>query len=103
MDFVSSVGIPDDELAVLRRGNEVSAVCRPVHGVDLGQVTLQGPLGLHRQPRQLLNTLAGDIANCRVGQRQLVAEAIGARRARVRVGTYEWCRQARPSSALSGP
>lgn len=35
MNFVGGVGIPDNELAVLRSGNEVSSVGRPVHGVNL--------------------------------------------------------------------
>lgn len=48
MDFVGGVGVPDDELAVLRCRDEVSSVCRPMHGVNLGQVTLERPLGLHQ-------------------------------------------------------
>lgn len=47
MDLVCGVGVPNDELAILRGGDEVSSVGRPVHGVDLCQVALQRPLGLH--------------------------------------------------------
>ena len=48
VDFVGGVSIPDDELAVLRGGNEMPSVSRPMHGVDLGQMALQRPLGLHQ-------------------------------------------------------
>ncbi len=41
MDFVSGEGVPHNELAVLRCGNEVLVVRRPMHGVDLGKVTSQ--------------------------------------------------------------
>lgn len=47
MDFVGGVGIPDDELSVLRGGNEVSSVGGPVHGVDLGQMALERSLRPH--------------------------------------------------------
>lgn len=48
MDFVGGVGIPDDEFAVLGGGNEMSSIGGPVHGVNLGQVALEGSLGLHK-------------------------------------------------------
>lgn len=47
VDLVGGIGVPDDELAVLRGGNEMSAVGRPVHGVNLGEMALEGALGLH--------------------------------------------------------
>lgn len=47
MDFVGGVCVPDDELAVLRCRNEMSAVGRPVHGINLGQVAFQGALSFH--------------------------------------------------------
>lgn len=40
MDFVGGVGVPNDELAVLGGGDEVSPIGRPVHGVDLGEMSL---------------------------------------------------------------
>lgn len=64
VDLVRGVGIPDDELAVLRSGNEMSSVGGPVHGVDLGEMAFEGALRLHRQARQGIDALAGDIANC---------------------------------------
>lgn len=64
MNLVCRVGVPDDELAVLGGGDEVSAVRRPVHGVDLGQMALEGALRLHRQARQRLDPLLRDIADC---------------------------------------
>lgn len=47
MDLVCGVGIPDDELAILRGGNEVSSISGPVHRINLCQMALQGSLGLH--------------------------------------------------------
>lgn len=48
VDLVGSVGVPDNELSVLRGRDKVPSVGRPVHGVDLGQMTLERPLGLHQ-------------------------------------------------------
>ena len=62
--FVGGVCVPDDELAILRRGDEVSAICRPVHGIDFGEMAFEGALGLHRQPGQLFCALSRDIAHC---------------------------------------
>ena len=42
VDLVGAETVPHEKLAVLGGGHEVVAVGRPVHGVDLGQVTLQG-------------------------------------------------------------
>jgi len=47
MDLVGGVRIPDDELAVLRGGDKMSSVRRPVHGVDFSQVTFQVSTRLH--------------------------------------------------------
>lgn len=66
MNLVRRVGVPDNQLAVLRGGHEVPAVCRPVHGVDLGEMPLEGALGLHLEAREGLNSLLSDIANCRL-------------------------------------
>jgi len=64
VDFVGGVGVPDDELAILRRGHQMSSVGGPVHGVDLGQVAFECAFGLHRQPRQLFCPLSRDITHC---------------------------------------
>ena len=42
----------------------MSAVGGPMHGIDLGKVAFQCPLGLHRQPRQLFCPLSRNIAHC---------------------------------------
>lgn len=47
MDLVRSVGIPNDELSILRGGDEMASVSGPVHGVDLGEVTFKRASGLH--------------------------------------------------------
>jgi len=49
--LVGGVGVPDDELAVLRGRDEVPFVLRPVHGVDLGQMTFESASCLHHDPR----------------------------------------------------
>lgn len=41
MHLVGGVGVPDDELSILRGGDEVPLVVGPVHGVDFGQVAFQ--------------------------------------------------------------
>lgn len=51
MDFVSGVGIPDDELAILRGGDEMSSVLGPVHGVDFGKMTTESTARLHDDTR----------------------------------------------------
>lgn len=50
MDLVCSVGIPNNELSVLRSRNEMASVSGPVHGVNLGEVTFKGASGLHSNP-----------------------------------------------------
>lgn len=47
MDFVGGVGIPDDELSVLRGRDQVSPIGRPVHGINLCEMSLQGLARLH--------------------------------------------------------
>jgi hypothetical protein len=51
MDFIGSICIPDDELAVLRSGHKMSSIRRPVHGVDFGQMALKGAPDLHAGAR----------------------------------------------------
>ena len=55
MDLVRRVGVPDDQLTVLRGRDEMLLVGRPVHRVDLGEVALERPPGLHDDPRQGLD------------------------------------------------
>lgn len=55
VDLVGRVGVPDDELAVLRGRDEVLLVGRPVHGVDLSEVTLERSAGLHDDSRERLD------------------------------------------------
>lgn len=57
VDLVGSVGIPDDELAVLRGRDEVALVVGPVHGVNFGEMTLEGPSWLHDDSWQRLNVV----------------------------------------------
>jgi len=54
VNFVGGVGIPDDELSVLRSADKVPLVRSPVEGVDFGQMALQCPPHLHRDPGKRL-------------------------------------------------
>ena len=63
VDLVCCVGIPDDQLAVLRGRDEMAAVRRPVHGVDLGEMALEGALCFHGEARQGLDAISGNIAD----------------------------------------
>jgi hypothetical protein len=47
MDFVGGIGIPNDEFPVLRCRYQVSSICRPMHRIDLREMTLQCLSGLH--------------------------------------------------------
>ena len=62
--LVGGVCIPDDELTILRGGNEMSPVRRPVHRIDFGEMALEGPLGPHAQTREGFCPLTRNIANC---------------------------------------
>lgn len=42
MGLVGGKGIPNKEFTVLRGRNQVNLIGRPVHSIDLGQVTLEG-------------------------------------------------------------
>jgi len=55
MDLVRCVGIPDDELAVLRSRDQVALVGSPVHCVNLSQMTLERSPRLHHDPGQRLH------------------------------------------------
>lgn len=52
VDLVCAVGVPDDKLTVLRSRDEMPSVSRPVHGVDLCEMALEGALGLHLKTRE---------------------------------------------------
>ena len=47
VDLVGRDSVPNQQLSVLRGGNNVFVIIRPVQSIDLGQVTLQGPTDLH--------------------------------------------------------
>jgi len=47
VDLVGSVGVPDDKLAVLGGGYEVTAVSSPVHRVYFGEMAPERPPRLH--------------------------------------------------------
>lgn len=64
MDFVCSVGIPDDKLSILRSRDEMTSVGRPVHSVDLGEMTLERPTGLHSDARQSVGLILRDLTDC---------------------------------------
>lgn len=55
MDFVGSISVPYDEFAVLRGRDDVSLVVGPMHGVDLGQMSLERTPRLHDDTRQRLD------------------------------------------------
>ena len=63
MDFVRGVGVPDNQLAVLRGGHQVSPVSRPMHSVDFGQMAFECSLGLHGEPGELFCALSRDITH----------------------------------------
>lgn len=65
MNFVAGICIPDNQLAILRRGNEVSSVSSPVHRVDLSQMAFEGLFRLqHLIPAEgVLETLS-DVSDC---------------------------------------
>lgn len=52
MHFVCCVSIPDDEFSVLRSRHEMSSIGGPVHGVNLGQMTLECATRPHSNPRK---------------------------------------------------
>ena len=55
MNFVGSVRIPNNELAILRGRDEVATVSSPVHGVDLRKVTLERAARLHHDAGERVN------------------------------------------------
>lgn len=48
MDFIGGVGVPDDELSILRGRDNVPLVGGPVQGVYFRQMTLERSTGFHR-------------------------------------------------------
>lgn len=68
MDFIRGVGVPDDQLAVLRRRHEMSSVGGPMHGVDFRKVTFECSLGPKVETRQWFCTLSGDFAHYEANQ-----------------------------------
>lgn len=64
--LVGGVGVPDDELSILRGRDEVSPVGGPVHGVDLCEMALEVLADLHIGTRQGLQRFLCDLSHCRV-------------------------------------
>ena len=64
MNLVGGVSVPDDELSILRGGDEVTAVGGPVHSIDLGQMPLERPTRLHPDTRQSLGLALCDLTDC---------------------------------------
>ena len=64
VDLVGAVGVPDDQLTILRGRDEMSSVSRPMHSINLCEMALERALGLHLQARERLGTLACDITDC---------------------------------------
>ena len=46
LDLVGGHGVPNDQLTVLGRGNELGGVSSPVHCINLTEVTLEDPASL---------------------------------------------------------
>jgi hypothetical protein len=68
MDFVCSIGVPDDELAVLGSRYEMPPIRRPMHRVDLGKMALQCLPSLHHvAPWNRLLLLLSHCSDCNIG------------------------------------
>lgn len=65
MDLVGCVGIPDDQLSILRGGDQMTAIGRPVHSVNLGQVALERATGLHSNSGEGIGLVGCDLADCK--------------------------------------
>lgn len=65
VDLIGGVSVPDDELAILRSRNQMPSVGRPVHSINLGEMALERPLGLHQLVLgDRLVCLLGDGSDC---------------------------------------
>ena len=64
MNLVGCVGIPDDQLSILRGGDQMTAVGGPVHSVNLGQVALKRATGLHSNSGEGVGLVGCDLADC---------------------------------------
>lgn len=71
VDFVGGVGIPDDELSVLRGGHEMAAVGGPVHGVDLRKVALECSARLHANSWESIGLVLRNLTDYGTGGQQL--------------------------------
>ena len=92
MDLVCGVGVPNDQFAVLRGGNEVSAICGPVHGVNLREMALEGASSAHENSWETvdissLSTHLGDMShypdNRKAKSRSQLVSADASRLARI--------------------
>jgi hypothetical protein len=64
VEFVGSVSVPDDELSVLRGGDQMSSVGRPVHCVYFCEMPSEGLFRPHRTSIQFLDGGSRDITHC---------------------------------------
>jgi hypothetical protein len=62
VDFVGGVGVPDDKLAILRGGHEMSPIGGPVHGVDFGEMAFEVATGLHAYSRERFGVVLCDLS-----------------------------------------
>ena len=88
MDFVGSVGVPNDQFPVLRGGNEVPAICGPVHGINLREMAFEGTSGAHENSGKTIDisSLSSHLGNMSLDiddTRQKVA--------------HSWCRLMHPA------
>ncbi len=63
MNLIGGVGVPDDELTVLRSGDKVSTIGGPVHSVNLRQMALESSTGFHTNSRQRVGITLSDSAD----------------------------------------
>ena len=64
MHLVGCVGIPDDQLPILRGRNKMPSVSRPMHGINFGKMALECSLPLDQLIlRDRFVSLLGDSPN----------------------------------------
>jgi hypothetical protein len=115
MHFVGGIGIPNYELSILRGGNEMSSVRRPVHGIDLCKMTLENTARFHANSRKLFCCALSNatdyvkkrmVSLCKSFVRRIsIARLFFYERAPIetRHKTHEWHQRDRPSFALFCP
>jgi len=79
MNLVGGVSVPHDQFAVLRRRDDVPVIGRPMHGVDLGEVTLEGTSDAHDHAGQGFDFLSHR-SDCRSQGQDRVSPRAGSSR-----------------------